>query len=121
VLVAVLTITIIAMSALLAVSAAANVKAVRALESADKRIDRLEREQSLVERDLARDGYAFRQPVGPWDDHAYADAIVHICRTIGYGRVMQVASDAWRAVDPHGAISLGPCYGSLEKEHNANR
>lgn len=45
----------------------------------------------------------------------YLATLTMICRRIGYGRVMQVASEAWRAIDPIGAISLGPCFGSLAK------
>lgn len=43
----------------------------------------------------------------------YISTLKMICRAIGYGRVMQVAYDEWRRIDPSGAISLGPCYGSL--------
>lgn len=43
----------------------------------------------------------------------HIEAVLRACRNIGYGRVMQVASEAWRDIDPIGAISLGPCFGSL--------
>ncbi len=44
-----------------------------------------------------------------------------ICRRIGYGRVMQIASEAWREVDPNGAISLGPCFGTLKANQSHGR
>lgn len=40
--------------------------------------------------------------------------VLAACEEVGYGRVMQVVSDAWRAKDPIGAFAYGPCYGSLE-------
>ncbi len=43
----------------------------------------------------------------------HIEAVLRACRNIGYGRVMHVASEAWRDIDPIGAISLGPCFGSL--------
>jgi hypothetical protein len=39
-----------------------------------------------------------------------------LCREHGYGRVMQLVSQWWREKDPVGAISLGPCYGELERK-----
>lgn len=38
-------------------------------------------------------------------------AVLRACEAIGYGRVMQIASDAWRAKDPIGALTIGPCAG----------
>jgi hypothetical protein len=39
-----------------------------------------------------------------------------VCDLYGYGRIMQLVSKWWREKDPLGAISLGPCYGTLERE-----
>lgn len=39
-----------------------------------------------------------------------------LCREHGYGRIMQLVSEWWRERDPVCAISLGPCYGTLEAE-----
>jgi hypothetical protein len=36
--------------------------------------------------------------------------------THGYGRAMQLLSDAWRDKDPVGALSVGSCYGVLAHE-----
>lgn len=38
-----------------------------------------------------------------------------IAERIGYGRCMQYLSEEWRKKDPHGALSVGPAYGSLKK------
>ena len=48
-----------------------------------------------------------------------ADLVVRICEQIGYGRVMQIASEAWRGKNPKGAISMGECFGTIE--HAAKR
>lgn len=34
---------------------------------------------------------------------------------IGFGRMMQLVSDYWRAKDPVGALSVGPCCGAPEE------
>ncbi len=47
--------------------------------------------------------------------------IQSVCRRIGYGRVMQIASESWRRVDPMGAISMGPCFGMLENKKERKR
>ncbi len=39
-----------------------------------------------------------------------------LCERYGYGAVMQVVSHMWREKDPVGAIALGECYGTIEKE-----
>jgi hypothetical protein len=38
-------------------------------------------------------------------------AVLAACERIGYGRVMQVASDAWRKKDPVGALLVGEAAG----------
>jgi hypothetical protein len=107
-LVAVLVLTVLALSALLAVSAAANVKAMRALEDADRRIERLELLRATTGT------FGTLTPLGPVEEHRLLADLQVICRALGYGRVMQFASEAWRQFDPYGAISLGPCFGELE-------
>lgn len=37
--------------------------------------------------------------------------IEFICEQIGYGRVMQIASELWQKKDPTGALTIGPCTG----------
>ena len=38
--------------------------------------------------------------------------VVALCREFGFGRVMQIASEAWREQDPIGALTIGPAAGS---------
>lgn len=38
-------------------------------------------------------------------------AVPSACQAIGYGRVMQIASEAWQRMDPVGALTVGPCAG----------
>lgn len=33
---------------------------------------------------------------------------------IGFGRMMQLVSDYWRTKDPVGALSVGPCFGTVD-------
>lgn len=44
-------------------------------------------------------------------EEPYRQAVLRACEAIGYGRVMQIASDAWRQKDPTGALTVGPCAG----------
>ena len=44
--------------------------------------------------------------------------ILNICEEIGYGRVMQIAADAWREKDPVGALTIGPAVDRV-KAHRA--
>ena len=46
---------------------------------------------------------------------AEADPVIRLCKLLGYGRVMQIASEAWRDIDPVGAHSTGHCFGTLER------
>jgi hypothetical protein len=38
----------------------------------------------------------------------------------GYGRLMQWLSEEWHKKDPEGALTVGPCYGTLVKADNPN-
>ncbi|HSX23219.1 MAG TPA: hypothetical protein VLE97_10650 [Gaiellaceae bacterium] len=49
----------------------------------------------------------------PMPDEAFA-AFVDRHREFGYGRMMHVISELWRATDPRGALSVGDTYGILE-------
>ena len=40
-------------------------------------------------------------------------AVRQLCKEIGYGRVMQLASQLWHREDPVGALSVGVPYGSM--------
>lgn len=35
--------------------------------------------------------------------------IENLCKDIGYGRVMQIAADLWKGIDPIGALTVGAC------------
>jgi hypothetical protein len=37
--------------------------------------------------------------------------ILAMCERFGYGRVMQIASEAWQEKDPDGALTIGPAAG----------
>lgn len=52
-----------------------------------------------------------RQPLA-MDDAAFV-AYVQRFRTFGYGRMMHLISELWKRSDPDGALSVGPCYGTL--------
>jgi len=56
----------------------------------------------------------------PGEDEALI-LLQRLCERHGYGWIMQQASRMWREKDPIGAISLGPCYGSLAKEAKDRR
>ena len=56
----------------------------------------------------------------PGEDEALV-LLQRLCERHGYGWIMQQASRMWREKDPIGAISLGPCYGSLAKEAKDRR
>lgn len=56
--------------------------------------------------------------IGPqprWDAYEAPDRerVIGICQRIGFGRVMQIAADAWRERDPVGALTVGPCIAQL--------
>lgn len=40
--------------------------------------------------------------------------VVDYCESIGYGRVMQIASEAWKEKCKMGAMVVGPCAGLTE-------
>lgn len=61
-------------------------------------------ELSKIDERNRREAFDLRQAIEP------------LCRRHGYGRVMQLVSQWWREKDPVGAISLGPCFGTLEAE-----
>lgn len=42
-------------------------------------------------------------------------AVEELCKIIGYGRVMQIAAELWKKIDPVGALTLGPCAGLVIK------
>lgn len=44
------------------------------------------------------------------------ETIRDLCERRGYGRVMQIAADLWKAKDPIGALTVGPCVGLLNRE-----
>lgn len=50
------------------------------------------------------------------EERALRPVVLPLCERHGYGRMMQLISEWWREKDPVGAISLGPCYGTLEHE-----
>jgi hypothetical protein len=47
-------------------------------------------------------------------EQAGLDVVISVCKDWGYGNVMHTVSEAWRKIDPVGALSVGPCYGMLE-------
>lgn len=40
---------------------------------------------------------------------AMKEVVVGLCEAMGYGAVMQVASEVWQAKDPKGGFVVGPC------------
>jgi len=42
--------------------------------------------------------------------------LLRICERIGYGRVMQIAANAWYKKDPIGALTVGPCAYDVDPE-----
>ncbi len=40
--------------------------------------------------------------------------LINLCDFLGYGRVMRIASDAWRQKDQHGALQIGSAIGLTE-------
>ena len=51
-------------------------------------------------------------------DDGHQAAILAACAAIGYGRVMQMASQAWCRRDPLGALTVGPCVGTVVEKHS---
>lgn len=45
-------------------------------------------------------------------------AVLPLCEKIGFGRVMQIASEEWKRRDPVGALTIGPCFGSVDNPKN---
>lgn len=43
-------------------------------------------------------------------------AVIALCDRFGYGRVMQIAADAWASKDPIGALTVGACAGTVAKK-----
>ena len=41
--------------------------------------------------------------------------LVEEMQQMGYGRMMQIISEIWFRIDPMGALTVGPCYGTMEK------
>lgn len=42
------------------------------------------------------------------------EKVLLLCLEHGFGAVMQSASRQWQMRDPIGALSLGPCFGSIK-------
>lgn len=55
------------------------------------------------------------------EERALRPMLLPLCERHGFGRMMQLISGWWRERDPAGAISLGPCYGTLEAEAKKKR
>ncbi len=52
----------------------------------------------------------------PFSDRVEAaeSQVKDLCEFIGYGRVMQIASEAWQEKDDKGAFQIGTCVGLTE-------
>jgi hypothetical protein len=37
------------------------------------------------------------------------ETVLRVCERWGYGNVMDVIAQVWAQVDPHGALTVGPC------------
>lgn len=48
-------------------------------------------------------------------------SVLRVCETWGYGNVMQVIANAWADKDPLGALTVGPCRGTVERHQQPRR
>lgn len=55
-----------------------------------------------------------RHPADVGYERSYEEQVLEACRRIGYGRVQQLAEQAWAALDPKGVLTGGPAQATLD-------